>query len=652
MKRLLIVWLLALVSLGYSQEDTILRQYNLAYNSLEASVDALAEGNSVAAREQLDGLENTLRVLQPETASTNIVGALNNTIGLAQTSIQNRSQTDLSVQVAVLEGGFWRLVYESAISAADQGDVATAKARLLQIATDMGLPQETLDAIGATSADAAGAPLAMLTLLEQGVTSEVSTKLALSEELAATDRDSSYIQLAEAYSLFIPVQDSPRAVGNETDTFEEAFALIAEAESVDTESFATKIAELNVQMNQFAQAASAGLSTPVEGAVVAPPAGTEAEADPLTDNAVAAETDALETDDAVEAAPLNSVNADLVDTATNEGLTPPSDTLTATEAATPDTTAATPTPPTVPDTSVANTSVPDTSVPDTSVPDTSELERELGTYNLTRNNRNNVVDAYSDAGFDSVESMLNTLYAQSARIIAAVETGNQDRAKTLLTDMDELYTDYAAPLMSNNVSFDNSMQSLLSTLRASPVLRLQDAAVLSGHVEALDMTLNGGSVPALHDAIVTTTNVWAGWVRTIVVILLALLALFPLYLLRLAFGGGNRNWQLIGGALFFLLFPLMFEGLSHLATLISQASGGVAPLDTFASFSIFQNEISQVIWALLSALAIGLATAGLYGICVQFGLLGRRTASAQASNLETSVGNTAINTSFDWDEEF
>ena len=630
MKRLLLVLVLGSCLAWSQEEDNILRQYGLAFSSLENSVTALSEGDSVTAREELDGLENTLRVLQSETTSLNVVDALQNTIGLAQTSIQNQSETDLSVQVAVLNGGFWRLVYESAINAADQGDVATAKARLLQIANDMNLPESTLSAIEATSADAEQAALTMLTLLEQGVANDANAKLAAADELAATDRDASYIQLAEAYSLFIPVQDSPRATGGETQVFEETFALVTEPE-IDVASFSAQIAQLNQQMSQFAEAASAGLDAPIEGAVTP----TVDEADDAIDTATSdavADIDEIETLETDVAAALPT-DAELADTATTDAEADEGATDAAATPAAADATTALSLPPAAPEA-------------------TEELEREFAGFNLAPRRRGSLAQSYVDAGYESVEEALNALYAESAKLVVAVETGNQARAKTLVTNLDTLYTDFAAPLVANNSSFDASMQDLLGTLQASPVLRLQDAAVLSGHVEALDMTLQGNTVPRLHNAIVSTTNIWAGWLRTVMVVLLAFLALVPLYLLRLAFGGGNRNWQLIGGALLCLLLPLMFEGLSHLAVLISQAAGGVGALDTFASLSIFQNEISQVIWVLLSALAIGLATAGLYGICVQFGLLGRRTASTQATSLETSVGNTAINTSFDWDEEF
>jgi hypothetical protein len=70
-------------------------------------------------------------------------------------------------------------------------------------------------------------------------------------------------------------------------------------------------------------------------------------------------------------------------------------------------------------------------------------------------------------------------------------------------------------------------------------------------------------------------------------------------------------------------------------------------------YSIFQSTLSQIIWVIVSGAAITLATLGLYGICVQFGLLGQRQQNQNQTVVETS-SETGANaaTSFDWDEEF
>jgi membrane-anchored glycerophosphoryl diester phosphodiesterase (GDPDase) len=129
----------------------------------------------------------------------------------------------------------------------------------------------------------------------------------------------------------------------------------------------------------------------------------------------------------------------------------------------------------------------------------------------------------------------------------------------------------------------------------------------------------------------------------------------PLALLNLAFGGSNRNWQLVGVALFFLFLPVIYEGLSYLGTFLADVTG-VDVLDSLARFSIFQNTISQVVWTLLMALAILFAIIGLRGICVQFGLIGKRkqddVVPAEAPVTTIPANATGSETVVDWDEEF
>ncbi|HHO56230.1 MAG TPA: hypothetical protein ENK21_07550 [Trueperaceae bacterium] len=190
----------------------------------------------------------------------------------------------------------------------------------------------------------------------------------------------------------------------------------------------------------------------------------------------------------------------------------------------------------------------------------------------------------------------------------------------------------------------------MDNLIKAPSLRVQDAVVLAGQMGA---TAHGVTdVPLMHKAIVSTTNIWAGWFRLIFATIFGILAFVPLYLLILAFGGGNKNWQLVGWSLFLLLLPMIYEGISYFSGLIASLTG-IQAFNSLSSFSIFQNGLSQAIWFVLSGIAIVLAIAGLYGICVQFGLLGKRSqASGKTTVLEPSVTESSVQTNFDWDEEF
>ena len=125
----------------------------------------------------------------------------------------------------------------------------------------------------------------------------------------------------------------------------------------------------------------------------------------------------------------------------------------------------------------------------------------------------------------------------------------------------------------------------------------------------------------------------------------------PLYLLNLAFGGGNRNWQWVGVSLFLLLLPIIFEGLISLGGLLAYLTGAQV-LNALAPFSPFQNVVSQIVWVALTGTAIVFAVAGLYGICVQFGLLGKRNEGSAEDPSQTMVEMGSPETAIDWDEEF
>ena len=121
--------------------------------------------------------------------------------------------------------------------------------------------------------------------------------------------------------------------------------------------------------------------------------------------------------------------------------------------------------------------------------------------------------------------------------------------------------------------------------------------------------------------------------------LLALLAFVPLYLLNLAFGGRNTYWRAIAGGLILLLLPLLLEGLLGLLGAVGDAAG-VGFLRSATNFSLWQGAYGLPLWALTSALAIGLTAFGFRGLCEQFGLLGK-----------PSMPQNATQQSLDWDEE-
>lgn len=596
-----------LVSTLAQDSDPVLQNYSLAFENLNESVEVFSNDS----QQSIEALGDASQMLRPLSTNSNVdvIAALERTVERAKTAVQNQSATDLQVQVAVLKGGFWRLVYESAVEASNESNLDLAKLRIAQVAQDMGLSEEGVSAIRDSAT-----PLAMLTQLETGIATLVQAKVNQTAELV-TDKDASYKELAEAYSLYLPIQDSPRAdpaiAGLFTDTFT---ALIGN----QTDNLSALLSQLSEQMGQFTTSASTQLSaeptTPVTTAAnpeTAAPEVPSAETQATTDPVAQPVSPEIVTPEVAVAAELPNTT-----TATNVEASP------VTQVAEP----------------IIN----------------QELQSELARLGLAARQQEGLGERYQAQGFTSLEAVSDKFYASSAKINAALSQADQARAKRLLTDFQSSYQSLAAPILEQiNPSFNTQSQTLVTRLLAAPSLRLQDGAVLTQQVDSLASILNTGSAAGLSNLETLSTGIWAGWLRAALIMLLGLLAFVPLYLLYLAFGGGNRNWQLVGWALFLLLLPLIYEGLSYLTGVISFFAGGISFLDALSQFSIFQSSLAQIIWVIITAAAIALAALGLYGICVQFGLLGQKNQAPQAATLlETQAEDPANASTFDWDEEF
>jgi hypothetical protein len=287
------------------------------------------------------------------------------------------------------------------------------------------------------------------------------------------------------------------------------------------------------------------------------------------------------------------------------------------------------------------------------------LRTDLQGFNLGSSRSEQLAQLYYERGYADVDDALTAMFAESAQALVAIEVGNQEGARDHIQTFRRTYDELLQPIIqARDPGFNQSTVALINSLQAAPALRLQDAAVLVGHVDALKAVVGNGSPSLVHNTIVTTTTYWIGWVRLIAMIVLAILAFFPIRLLFLAFGGGNRNWQWVGFALFLLLLPIIWEGLSFIGSIIANLTG-IPAFNSLSSFSLFQNIISQILWVFITGVAIIFATMGLYGICVQFGLIGRRNKPAVATTATTSDTQTSLteselgtDTVVDWDEEF
>ncbi len=142
---------------------------------------------------------------------------------------------------------------------------------------------------------------------------------------------------------------------------------------------------------------------------------------------------------------------------------------------------------------------------------------------------------------------------------------------------------------------------------------------------------------------------FTGLPRAVMFILAGALALFPLQLIRITFGGRNVYWRLLGLAFFFLLWPAMLEGLTYFSDILANY-GGLPSLAVLINLSVLQSLPAQVGWGLSVLLVVVLASWGLRGIALQFGLISdrQRTSAPQEALSPEATSEAEI----EWDDEF
>jgi hypothetical protein len=591
--------------------DDVLSNYQDAQEALDSSVRILPEDPN-GALASLERAANALRPLSTSSTSVTLLNGLEATFEQARAAINQRSQTNLAVQASVIEGGLQRLLYEAALLELVDNP-ARSRERLLQLALDLNFGPERQQIIS----EAGGDQRRQQANIELAIVNLVQARLDGASAQAGADTAAAYRQFADAYGASIVVQDSPR-LPDTNSLFAEGFDALL---SQQLEQFTSQVTELDTALEQARQQAQAALSAP-----------SQPEATPVPAQAVPVQPVEPASAQAVpaEPAPVQPVAVPAV---------------------------VVPVEPTPEQQAQAQTTPPPAQA---SVPALQDVQAALASYNVPSNRLEQLSNSYAEAGLMDVSAAVEGLYAQTARILVALQQGNQSSAKDRIANAQIYYDRFLSPLVSSqDANVDANTQALMRSLLASPALRSQDGLLLVEHVSVVSRALEGIPPPAAHGLLISTQLVWAGSLRLAIMVVLFVLAFVPLALLNLAFGGNNRNWQLVGVALFLLLLPVMYEGLSYLGTFLADLTG-VQVLSSLARYSILQNTLAQVVWAGMMLIAILLAALGLRGICVQFGLLGNKNAPEEAATAPTSspasnavtANATGSETVVDWDEEF
>ncbi|MEZ0348343.1 MAG: hypothetical protein ABWJ90_07495, partial [Thermus sp.] len=178
-------------------------------------------------------------------------------------------------------------------------------------------------------------------------------------------------------------------------------------------------------------------------------------------------------------------------------------------------------------------------------------------------------------------------------------------------------------------------------------LRTVDFTVLLGEIQEVEERLLGGTLGFWHALQVEIQLFFLGIPRAVFFLLAAALAFFPLYLIRLTFGGRNVYWNLLGLAFLFLVLPIVAEGLSYMGSILAEY-GGLPSLGILANLSIAQALLPYLAWGLSAFLVVAFAGAGLRGIAAQFGLLKERGEEVAATT-ERPATTLTSETIVEWD---
>jgi hypothetical protein len=608
-------------------EDDVLRRYELATDSLTAAVVALPD-DAVEARSALDRAFSALLTLSRGDASA-LADSLDRVFERARTAIDNRSETDLAVQAQVLAGGFQRLLFEAALVAAVEGNEALARSRLLALADDVDLGEAR---IAQLQAEAQAGPLRRV--FEAGVAEQVAARLELLLDAGAPeDTDGAYRQLARAYADFLLVQDSGRLDPAANERFVDAARGLVDG---DDETYLAALGTLTSDLADLRDAADANLPPREDvsdaGGVVADLAGEDPA--PSEDGTPVEDAPA---DEGGEAAEGTAADGEAADAATEEI------DLEAFRAE-------------------VEAEVRAQVAAELEAQAIADLARELTALGVPATERDAWAADLHAAGVGSVAELEAELATLAAAFEAEVLRGDVVMAQAILDRIETAYgprrsavggTDLAALAFRLAPEADGRLRATIDRLQQAPTLRASDASLLVTEVVTLSDALRGGAAPMLQEAIASTASWWQDWIRPTAMIVLALLALVPLRLLRLAFGGGNANWSLVGLALFLLLLPVYVEGVLAAAALLA----GPLAMPGLAGWSVasaFASELTQFVWAAVMLLAVLFAILGLYGICLQFGVVGRgrrTTASPATRARRTSATRDGDETLVDWDDD-
>lgn len=619
--------LLVCTAPAFAQGDSVLQRYDLAIENLQFAVAAVP-GDGVVARDELERAINALLTLSRDTTSASLVQAMERTFDRARTAVENQSRTDMAVQAAVLTGGFRRLVLDAAFTAAAAGDLETARSRLTHLATGLGFDASSNAGLAAATDD-----IAMRLAFEAGAANSINTELTFANRMLASDRDQAYVALATAYGNSLMIQDSPRAdAGLNTNLVGAAQGLV----SGDDEALRTSIDNASALLTRLANAAVSGVASlaPTVAAPTQEPVSQPAETETPASTVEVGLPASTETPAQAEA-PVGLTGTQPTVTQTTGGAD-----LAALQSGDPAALAL----------FVAAYEA------EQRAQQAAAIATRLRAAGLAESVATTNAERLVAAGYTDLDAATTAITAPALAAVSAIRAGDVEGAQASIADVSRAFTGpLLATATATNAATAGEATALLSDLASNPGLRIQDVTLLATQVDQVARSMSGSTAAAPSPVEFTVSSVWSSWIRLAVLALLGVFAFVPLRLLNIAFGGGNANWRLVGFALFLLLLPVVYEAVAAILSAVAELAD-MPNLEILGAWSIFTSTTGQAAWAVLVLLALILATIGLRGICVQFGLLGSRNRPGLAGSNQTPTlvdsGRVTKPSSADWDEEF
>ena len=279
----------------------------------------------------------------------------------------------------------------------------------------------------------------------------------------------------------------------------------------------------------------------------------------------------------------------------------------------------------------------------------------------------------ANQGYTSLGAALDRVSVKLSSALSKIQDANIPDGRAAISDAKNTFdSSLRAVVEAADPALATRVSRVFDATEAAAGVRPVDITVLLGEIDAIRDWSEGKPMSGLQAVVATVQPVWMGYLRGGLFLIVALLFAYPIYLLRLAFGGRNPYWRYIGIAMVLLFIPPLIEGLAWLGSFIAQGTG-LRFLDGLTSLSVLQNPLAQIAWVVILFLTVGFATAGFRGIAAQFGLIRTRAqgaatppasmgtaafASANNTPLERGasatqqVPNTAERTIVEWDEEF